>query len=123
MQQKTFLVSGMVFLLFTALTGISYILRYFYPSLGQHREYLLVLHSMVSLYGWNLSGVFVMIRWRDFPIRLNSALAIALHWAIVIVLAPLGKYVLLASVLAMAAYVALLLIVFGGRAGQKGADR
>jgi len=118
-QQKTFLVSGMVFLLFTALTGILYILPYFYPSLDQYREPLLSLHAMVSLYGWNLSGLFIIMRWSDFPIQLNSALAISLHWCIVLVLAPLGRYILLVSVLAMLAYVALLGIVLAGSAYQK----
>ncbi len=123
LQQKTFLVSGMVFLLFTALTGIFYILPFFYPSLGQYREPSLVLHSMVSLYGWNLSGLFIIMRWSDFPIRLNSALAIALHWSIVLVLAPLGKYVLPIAALAMAAYVGLLLIVLAGGANHEKASR
>jgi hypothetical protein len=118
-QQKTFLVSGMVFLLFTALTGIFYILTYYYPSLSPYHEHVLVLHAMVSLYGWNLSGLFIIIRWNNFPLRLNSALAIALHWGIVLLLAPLGKYVLPVSALAMTAYVGLLLIVFSGRGSQE----
>jgi hypothetical protein len=118
-QQKTFLVSGMVFLLFTALTGIFYILPYFYPTLEPYREPSLVLHAMVSLYGWNLSGLFIILRWRDFPIRLNSAMAITLHWAIVLVLAPLGKYLLPVSVLAMLAYASLLALVLAGDAHQK----
>ncbi len=102
-QQKTFLISGMVFLLLTALTGILYVSMYLYPFLDPYREPLLVLHAMVSLYGWNLSGLFIIMRWSDFPIRLNSAFAIALHWSIVLVLAPLGKYVLPVSALAVAA--------------------
>jgi hypothetical protein len=122
-QQRTFLVSGMIFLLFTALTGILYVSTYLYPFLDDYREPLLVLHAMVSLYGWNLSGLFIIIRWSDFPIRLNSALAIALHWGIVLVLAPVGKYVLPASVLALVAYVALLLIVFAGGANHEEARR
>jgi hypothetical protein len=117
-QQKTFLVSGMIFLLFTALTGIFYILKYFHPPLDAYQEYLLVIHAMVSLYGWNLSGLFIIIRWTDFPLRLNSALAITLHWAIVLMLAPVGKYVLPISLLAMVAYVALLATVLFGRASQ-----
>jgi hypothetical protein len=117
-QQKTFLLSGMVFLLFTALTGILYILKYFYPSLDEHHEYFLVLHAMVSLYGWNLSGLLIIIRWSDFPIQLNSALAISLHWVIVLALAPLAKHALPVSLLAMVAYVALLMIVLFGRANQ-----
>ncbi|MCP4605706.1 MAG: hypothetical protein GY847_35165 [Proteobacteria bacterium] len=122
-QQKTFLVSGMIFLLFTALTGIFYILKYFYPSLEQYREYLLVLHSMVSLYGWNLSGLFIIIRWSDFPLRLNSTLAITLHWGIVFLLVPLGRYILPVSAVAMAAYIVLLMIVFAGRTGKTGSIR
>jgi hypothetical protein len=122
-QQKTFLVSGMIFLLFTALTGILYVATYLYPLLDEYREPLLVLHAMVSLYGWNLSGLFIIIRWNDFPIQLNSALAIALHWSIVLVLAPLGEYVLPVSVLAIAAYVALLLVVLAGNANHEEAGR
>jgi hypothetical protein len=122
-QQKTFLVSGMVFLLFTALTGILYVATYLYPVLEDYREILLVLHAMVSLYGWNLSGLFIIVRWDDFPLRLNSVLAITLHWGIVLLLAPLGKYVLPVSILAMAAYVALLLTVFAGGANHEEASR
>jgi hypothetical protein len=122
-QQKTFLVSGMVFLLFTALTGILYVATYLYPALDEYRELLLVLHAMVSLYGWNLSGLFIIIRWDDFPIRLNSRLAITLHWGIVLVAAPLGKYVLPVSVLAVAAYVALLLVVLAGGANRERASQ
>ena len=122
-QQKTFLVSGMVFLLFTALTGILYVATYLHPHLEEYRAPLLVLHAMVSLYGWNLSGLFIIIRWNDFPIRLNSALAITLHWSIVLVLAPLGMFVLPVSVLAVAAYVALLLIVLAGNANDEEASR
>jgi len=123
-QQKTFLVSGMIFLLFTALTGILYAATYLYPFFNGYREPLLFVHAMVSLYGWNLSGMFIIIRWSDFPIQLNSALAIALHWSIVLVLAPLGKFVLPASsVLAMVAYVALLMIVLAGSANHQETDR
>jgi hypothetical protein len=122
-QQKTFLVSGMVFLLFTALTGVFYILKYFFPSLEPYRGQFLTLHAMVALYGWNLSGIFIIIRWRDFPLRLNSAAAIGLHWAIVLLLAPLGMHIPLVSVPATAAFVALLLIVFTGRAVRQEAKQ
>ena len=64
--------------------------------------------------------MFIIIRWNDFPIKLNSILAISLHWAIVLILAPLGNYFLPLAALAMVSYVALLMIVFAGRANQKG---
>lgn len=118
-QQKTFLVSGMVFLLFTAVTGIFYLLKYYIPSLERYTDFTLVLHAMVSLYGWNLSGLFIMIRWRDFPIRLNSVLAISLHWTIVLVLAPLGKVIFPVGLVALITYISLLIVVFMGRPGRK----
>jgi hypothetical protein len=117
-QQKIFLVSGMVFLLFTALTGIFYILVYYFPALERYHSFFLLLHAMVSLYGWNLTGLFIIIRWNNFPIRLNSALAIGLHWLIVLILAPLGKYDMPVSVVAIIAYVVLLFIEFAGRGAE-----
>ncbi len=119
-QQKTFLVSGMIFLLATALTGIFYILYYFFPAVGPFKDDFLTLHVMVSLYGWNLSGLFIIIRWHDFPIRLNSAVALSLHWVIVLVLAPLSKHYLPLALVAEVAYLALLYVVFLGRSQLEG---
>jgi hypothetical protein len=114
-QQKTFLLSGMTFLLLTALTGIFYILHYYFPALAGYRRHLLELHAMVSLYGWNLSGLIIIMRRNDFPIRLNSLLPIALHWAIVLLLAPLGKVSPAFASLALAGYVLLLGLVLMSR--------
>jgi hypothetical protein len=114
-QQKSFLISGITFLLFTAITGIFYILKYFIPELEPYKDYVLTLHAMVSLYGWNLSGLFIILRWNDFPIKLNSALIIILHWIIGFVLAPLGKYVTPVAFIAMPAYIYLLAVVLFGR--------
>ncbi len=116
-QQKTFLTSGMSFLLLTAVTGLLYILLYFVPDSEETRALFLVLHATVSLYGWNLSGLIIIIRWDDFPIKLNSALVIALHWVIVLILAPLGKYFPIVSLVAVPAYIALLTLIFTS-AGQ-----
>ncbi len=114
-QQKTFLTSGMVFLLFTGVTGILYIVQYFWPAIEQYREYFLVLHAMVSLYGWNLSGLFIILRWYDFPIKLNSVFALTLHWIIVLVLAPFARFEPMLGLITVPAYMALLLIVLWGR--------
>lgn len=117
-QQKAFLLSGMTFLLFTALTGLLYIAKYFEPALEAYKDYFLVLHVFVSLYGWNLSGLFVIMRWQDFPIRLNSGMSIALHWLIVLILAPLGVYLPALGMSAVLGYVALLVLVLVSRRGQ-----
>jgi len=122
-QQKTFLISGMVFLLFTGITGIVYILAYLSADVARYKQLYLDLHRMVSLYGWNLSGLFIIVRFRDFPIRLNSALPILLHWAIVLVLAPLGQHALLAAGPALLGYLALLGIVFFSRPTPEAAVR
>jgi hypothetical protein len=118
-QQKSFLLSGMTFLLFTGVTGIFYIMRYFLPVLEPYDKVILNIHAMVSLYGWNLSGLFVIMRWRDFPIRLSSRTAIALHWCIVFILAPLGKYVLVCAIIAIPLYILLLKNVFLSKEGVK----
>ncbi len=107
-QQRTFLVSGMCFLLLTAVTGIGYIFGYYLPSLGELSELLLVLHATVALYGWNLSGLFIIMRWSDFPIRLSSPGSVVLHWLTVLVLAPLGRYYPLLAMVALPAYLVLL---------------
>ena len=114
-QQKTFLVSGIAFLFFTGISGIFYLLKYFLPAVEQYKDFSLVLHAMVALYGWNLSGLFIIIRWEDFPIKLNSSFAIALHWIIVIALAPLGTYMTQFGVIATVAYIVLLGVVFWGK--------
>jgi hypothetical protein len=113
----------MAFLLCTGLTGVFYILKYYLPSLESYAELTLDLHAMVSLYGWNLSGLFIIMRWSDFPIRMSTAVPIALHWAIVLVLAPLGRYVLPVAVIAVPAYMLLLTLVLSTRRAPVGGDR
>jgi hypothetical protein len=122
-QQKSFLISGMTFLLFTAVTGVFYILKYFIPELEPYKDFVLTLHATVSLYGWNLSGLFIILRWNDFPIKLNSALIITLHWVIGFVLAPLGKYVTPVAYLAMPAYIYLLAVVLFGSGTKNGRSK
>ncbi len=107
-QQRIFLISGMCFLLLTAVTGIGYIFGYYLPSFGGLAELLLVLHATIALYGWNLSGLFIIMRWNDFPIRLSSPASVLLHWLTVLVLAPLGRYYPLFGVVALPAYLVLL---------------
>jgi hypothetical protein len=112
-QQKNFLTSGMFFLLYTAITGITYIVVEFFPDYYSHSSKLLLkLHSFASLYGWNLSGLAVIIRFEDFPIRLHSRHVILAHWIIVAFLAPMGYYVGALSFLAVGGYFLLLSVLF-----------
>jgi hypothetical protein len=112
LQQKQFLVSGMTFLLFTAITGLLYVpAKALYGGEAALPRFLLEGHAYISLYGWNLSGIFVILRWNDFPLRLNSRALIAFHWA-VILCAPLGKQFGAAAIVLSAAYIVLLHFFF-----------
>jgi len=113
LQQKAFLISGIGFLLYTAVTGILYILFELMPDYSPDKlKWLLQLHSFASLYGWNLCGLAIICRYNDFPLRLHSKYVIALHWITVILLAPLGSYFRFFSVCATVFYVIILFAIF-----------
>ncbi|MBC2715466.1 MAG: hypothetical protein HF978_09165 [Desulfobacteraceae bacterium] len=93
LQQKAFLISGMGFLLYTALTGILYIVYEMSPDYAsENYKWLMRMHSFASLYGWNLCGLAIICRFDDFPLKLHSYTLIAFHWITVIFLAPMGMY-------------------------------
>ena len=112
-QQKNFLTSGILFLMITAITGIVYIMLY---ALNLHspenKNLVLNFHRIIALYGWNLSGLAVICRFRDFPISLHSGKTILLHWIIVVLLAPLGYYYVSMGLLAVVFYAFFLKILF-----------
>ncbi len=118
MQQKFFLVSAIYFLLFTALTGILYIILKKNPSYEFYNKIVLRMHAFYSLYGWNLTGMMVIIRWNDFPIMLNTGKAIFFHWGVILILAPLAKFYPVLTVPAIASYIFFLSVFFfsGNRA-------
>ena len=91
-QQKHFLLSGMIFLVFTGITGVLYIVLAGFPeAYRQWGHLLLTNHAYLSLYGWSMSGLLILIRWNDFPLKLNSWWVISVHWLVIAILAPLGK--------------------------------
>ncbi len=120
-QEKVFLTSGMWFLIFTAVTGIGYIIAELLVSLNlfpSNRIFFLVLlklHAFASLYGWNLCGLSVIIRFSDFPIRLNLFWFVLLHWFTVIVLAPLGLFHPLFALATILMFIYILFTVFFSR--------
>lgn len=88
-QQKSYLTSGIFFLLMTSVSGVIYILIYAYGYTDPFYKNLTIMyHRTLALYGWNISGLAVICRFRDFPIMLHSGPAIVLHWLIVACLAP-----------------------------------
>lgn len=119
-QQRNFLTSGMLFLMYTAVTGIIYIALEFSPDYHPEKTKLLLrMHSFASLYGWNLSGLAVICRQHDFPIKLHSSFIIAIHWLTAILLAPLGTYSWPLAVCALVGYfIVLYTILFSKGAGK-----
>jgi hypothetical protein len=115
-QQKKFLQSGILFLLSTAVTGVAYIIMKF-SSAGydEYGQLLLKSHAYLSLYGWNLSGLLVILRWKDFPIKINTSLAVAAHWLIIAVLAPLSWKGIIHPLIAPAAFTGFLVLFFIGK--------
>ncbi|MDY0132284.1 MAG: hypothetical protein RBR53_06405 [Desulforegulaceae bacterium] len=104
-QQRAFLVSGMCFLLFTGVSGIAYIaleMTSYYSK--ENSEILLRTHSFASVYGWNLSGLAVLVRFEDFPIELHSKKFIALHWITALIFAPIGSISPIMALLAIVSY-------------------
>ncbi len=109
LQQKYFLTSGMLFLVATAITGILYIVLAFSPEYQPEKyKFLLRTHAYLSLYGWNLSGLAVLVRHHEFPIQLNSGNLVGLHWFTVLILCPLGYYNRFFAVIAVLAYLFIL---------------
>lgn len=112
MQQKYFLVSAIYFLLFTAITGILYIII---PRTGSYEFYgriILRMHAFYSLYGWNLTGMMVILRWEDFPIALNTRKAIFFHWGVILILAPFAKFYPVLIIPAVTSYIIFLWVFF-----------
>lgn len=111
-QQKYFLVSGMYFLLFSAFTGVIYVVLSKFSSYELYGKIILRMHAFCSLYGWNLTGMIVIIRWDDFPIALNTRKAIYFHWFIILLLAPIAKFYSPAVIPAIASYIIFLIFFF-----------
>lgn len=112
-QEKHFLLSGMIFLVFTGISGVFYIELYNYPDLYQRwGKLLLVSHAYLSLYGWGLSGLLILIRWNDFPLKLNSWAIIFFHWLVIGILAPLGKTSLILAVASLISFCLFLHLFF-----------
>ena len=111
-QQKYFLVSAIYFLLFTAVTGILYIIIQKTGLYELYGRIILRMHAFYSLYGWNLTGMMVIIRWEDFPITLNTRKAIFFHWGVILLLAPAAKFIPALIFPAIAAYVLFLSVFF-----------
>lgn len=112
-QQKHFLLSGMIFLVFTGITGVFYIVLADFPDIYRRwGKLLLTCHAYLSLYGWSMSGLLILVRWNDFPLKLNSWWVITFHWLVIAILAPLGKTNIVLAVIASVSFCLFLHLFF-----------
>jgi hypothetical protein len=112
-QQKLFLTSGIGFLIVTAITGIGYIFLQMSEGYDPEKtKWLLHMHVFASLYGWNLSGLSVICRFKDFPISLHSPTVVFVHWLTAIVLAPMGIFYGWFAIFAIFGYAFITLTLF-----------
>jgi hypothetical protein len=123
-QQKHFLLSGMIFLVFTGITGVIYIVLAGFPELyTRWGKLLLSCHSYLSLYGWSMSGLLILMGWNDFPLKLNSWWVITFHWLVIAILAPLGETNLVLAVIASVCFCLFLHFFFRGSISEQLQDR
>lgn len=120
-----FLTSGMIFLVFTGITGLLLVLWGVFTPNDQHGGNLLLqTHAYLSLYGWNLAGFTVIVHQHDFPLRLNDLPIILLHWVTVALLAPLGSLHPIFALAAIPAFVTLTgLILFSRPSDRRGEEK
>jgi len=124
LEQTEFLVSGMWFLVASGITGVAITLF----RAGQFREasglgLLLQEHAYLSLYGWNLSGLTVVVRHDQFPLRMHAVEIILLHWVAIAFLAPLGTVYPVFAALALPTFVIVLTLMLLGRGHAHVASR
>jgi hypothetical protein len=113
LEQSQFLTSGLTFLTFTGVTGILLLLWHLLPNgKAEEQNLLLQIHAYLSLYGWNLSGLTIIVRYDEFPLRLHDTELILLHWLTIALLAPLGSLYPTFALVALPAFVLLLTFIF-----------
>ena len=112
-EQENFLVSGILFLVFTSITGVLITLAETYLPIQDPHAWALLLqiHAYLSLYGWNLSGLTVIIRYNEFPLHLHDLEINLLHWLVVTLLAPLGSLYPVFAVIALPAFGTLIGVI------------
>lgn len=120
-EQENYLISGILFLVVTSITGIMITLGETYLPVQDPHSWALLLqiHAYLALYGWNLSGLTVIIRYNEFPLQLQDVEIILLHWLTVSLLAPLGSLYALFAVITLPVFGVLIWIILFSRGHQR----
>ncbi|AWB10436.1 hypothetical protein TDSAC_1087 [Thermodesulfobium acidiphilum] len=95
-ENKKFLLSGLMFLIITSITGFLMIcLQFFYSNIQSYQtlnNFLLQIHGYLALYGWSLSGLIVIIRKLHIKNKFPNNTNIFFHWFLLAILVPLGIF-------------------------------
>ena len=94
-------------MLIAAVTGILYI----FPENYDNLKLIIKTHTVDALYGWNLAGLAIILRYNDFPVN-KIKIIIPLHWITILIFTLLGYRFPIFAILAIASFSALLLIIF-----------
>jgi len=120
MEQVNFIVSGIYFLIMTSITGILITLEETYLPVQDPHSWALLLqiHAYLSIYGWNLSGLTVIIRYEEFPLHLHKLEIIIIHWLVISLLAPLGSLYAPFAIIALPVFAILIGLILFDRGHQ-----
>ncbi|AEE14737.1 hypothetical protein Thena_1116 [Thermodesulfobium narugense DSM 14796] len=96
LENKKFLLSGLLFLTITSITGVLMIyLQFSYPDTQSYqvlKSFLLQIHGYLALYGWSLSGLIVIIRKLYVNNIFKNNTNIIIHWFLLTLLVPFGIF-------------------------------
>jgi len=85
----TLMSSALAFLAFGSVTGMLYILELWLGGLDNSYR-LLSYHSAATLFGWNLTGLILLLARGRLQLRVPATLVLGIHWALVLLL-PLAR--------------------------------
>ena len=112
-QQKAFITSGLTFLLVVSILGVTYISLKFFPGAYQKtHDVLLHYHALYALYGWGLSGLAVIVRYDDFPIKFHEKQMILYHWILIGGITPIAYYYKIPALISIPLYFVFLYVLF-----------
>lgn len=89
-EEEKFLKSGIYFLILTSIIGVSIVLLNQYSHNEEINNIFYNYHSYLALYGWNLSGMILLIRKDEFPIKTYNNFIFISHWILILIMIPIA---------------------------------
>lgn len=102
--------SALIFLTVGSVTGIGYVVV-LWRFAEYEPGYLLSVHSVANVFGWNLTWMMLAVRQGDYPLQVSPRTLIPLHWALVLFV-PLARTSLVLALCAICLCIGLLYLGF-----------